>query len=159
MDLKTLFLTPKGRIGRKDFWIGLVLLLVSNAVFGASILIGWLWVFASVYFAICLFAKRLHDIGRSAWLVLTPFAIMLAAALIAAVGFALTIFSMAMTDLKDEWAALEKAGFSGAEPFLFIIAGAGLICFGLIVWLGSRPGQAQANVYGLPRARNLVTII
>lgn len=42
MDLQKLFLSADGRIARKDFWIGVVILIVANIVLGAvASFIGW----------------------------------------------------------------------------------------------------------------------
>ncbi len=42
MDLQKLFLNGDGRIGRQDFWIGIVILIVANIVLGfVAGLVGW----------------------------------------------------------------------------------------------------------------------
>lgn len=42
MDLQKLFLNGDGRIGRQDFWIGIVILIIANIVLGgAAGFVGW----------------------------------------------------------------------------------------------------------------------
>ena len=76
-----LYLNPKGRIGPAQFWRGIVLLLIVSLVISAlqlfvlgnqgiaSKLLGALNM-ALIYPLFCLYSKRLHDNGKSAWLFL-----------------------------------------------------------------------------------------
>ena len=71
MDISRVLLSPKGRIGPRDFLRGLILLT------GAGLIIQVLTVVASIGAAIlqypmlwayfCVFGKRLHDAGQTAW--------------------------------------------------------------------------------------------
>jgi uncharacterized membrane protein YhaH (DUF805 family) len=72
MDISHVLLSPKGRIGSRDFLRGLILLtgaslvvqvLTSSVSIGASVLqYPLLWGY------LCVLGKRLHDAGQTAWL-------------------------------------------------------------------------------------------
>ncbi|MEZ5997678.1 MAG: hypothetical protein R3B98_03175 [Hyphomonas sp.] len=74
MDIGYVLFSPRGRIGPRDFLRGLILLT------GASIIVQVAATFVSPAFSmiqpflvwayVCVFGKRLHDSGLTAWLVL-----------------------------------------------------------------------------------------
>lgn len=80
MNWVTLFLSPNGRIAPRPFWIGIGILALLHLLRAAialelaplpmqvASLIGWL----ALYPGICVLAKRLHDAGRSAFLIFVP---------------------------------------------------------------------------------------
>ena len=82
LDWKTLFLDANGRIGQKDYWIGIIILFAAGVVLSWIPLIGTLVSIASIYFGVCVSSKRLHDMGKSGWLAAIPYGV---TALIAAV--------------------------------------------------------------------------
>lgn len=68
MDLKHLFLSIDGRIGRQQFWLGVIPLAIIGAI--ASFIdpvAGGIVVLALLYFHVCVQGKRWHDRGKSAW--------------------------------------------------------------------------------------------
>jgi uncharacterized membrane protein YhaH (DUF805 family) len=68
-----MFFSAKGRVGRKDFWIASLLLVVLEAPLRLFGVVGALLALGLTIPHICLFAKRLHDLGRSGWLAAAPF--------------------------------------------------------------------------------------
>lgn len=74
MDFVKLFLSPNGRIGRLEFWIGFVILFAIDFALWKFAPFGRLVSLPLVYCWICLFAKRLHDYGQTGWWVLFPLA-------------------------------------------------------------------------------------
>lgn len=69
-----LLFNPNGRIARNRFWQGLVVLTVASILVAAAItaiaeMISLLN-YVLIYCYICVFGKRLHDSGRSAWWVI-----------------------------------------------------------------------------------------
>lgn len=72
MDFKTLFLSPEGRINRKPYWMGLLVLMGTSFVIqilagvAQSPAIGYLSIVILVP-AVMMAIKRLHDRGRSGW--------------------------------------------------------------------------------------------
>jgi len=75
MDHAYVLFDPTGRIGPRDFWRGVILLVASQVimqtalVYGPPILVVILSILslALVYPYLCVFGKRLHDAGKSAW--------------------------------------------------------------------------------------------
>ncbi|MEM8615746.1 MAG: DUF805 domain-containing protein [Pseudomonadota bacterium] len=67
----SLLLSPNGRIGRNRFWQGMVILtVISILVAAGSSMLGTLVAllgYLLIYPYICVYGKRLHDIGTTAW--------------------------------------------------------------------------------------------
>jgi uncharacterized membrane protein YhaH (DUF805 family) len=83
MNYETLFANPTGRTARGPFIAALATLLAVFAFY-------WLWVpgrtgqfamLVMIYPGMVLHARRLHDMGKSGWLVLLPGALLLATGL------------------------------------------------------------------------------
>lgn len=72
MDFRRTFFDPQGRAGPRDFARGLILLTgVMVAIQTLTVIAGPqtnVLQYALVFPYICVFAKRLHDAGQSAWL-------------------------------------------------------------------------------------------
>jgi len=140
MDWQRTFFSAQGRMGRSDFWIGYLIL------FGISALVGWIFPIglAALYATVCLFAKRLHDAGRSAWLILIPVGINIIMLSIALILFGSMIFAASRDDagIEDAWG---------------IAAVFGLIGFGLmgmtlnlafLIWVGASQPSPGDNRFG-----------
>jgi uncharacterized membrane protein YhaH (DUF805 family) len=144
-----LFLDSHGRIGRRDFWLAAgVLLVVSNLlhlIWGIGSLIS----FALFYCWVCLFAKRLHDMGKSGWLQIAPHVIN---AVCIFIGVTLGAFGLIMTFFSGRAAAATGVLFGGVMAW----AGALLVVFGIsavntlvfLLWVGLTRGQEELNAYG-----------
>lgn len=69
-----LLFSPNGRIGRNRFWQGMVVLTVASVVVAAgAVMLGTLFGligYALIYPYICVYGKRLHDAGLTAWWVI-----------------------------------------------------------------------------------------
>ena len=85
MDWVYLFTSFEGRIGRKEFWMGILVMFVVGIVAGVLDLVlgtakpdglglvGIIAVLIMLYQAIALYAKRWHDRGKSGWWTLISF--------------------------------------------------------------------------------------
>jgi uncharacterized membrane protein YhaH (DUF805 family) len=81
MNFDTLFVNPNGRTSRDQFVPALITILAVAAFY--QLLVGGrtgLWSLSVLLFpAFILHARRLHDMGRSAWLLVVPTVLMVAA--------------------------------------------------------------------------------
>lgn len=154
MDIGFLLFSTSGRIGRKGFWLGWLLLRVFSifalllfavvtgdynplgAYFGLAVLViaPLVW----IYMAVCVWGKRIHDLGKTAWLVpipvLAPLALFGSGSLIAvAIG-------------------LDTAAGAAVNGLSVLVAGG--LSIGMLVWVGASRGDNGENSYGSdPRAR------
>jgi uncharacterized membrane protein YhaH (DUF805 family) len=150
MSWQSVFFSSNGRIGPKDFWIAALILFVAWIVSHALHLLAffaWLLIW---YCWICLLAKRLHDAGRSGWLVLAPFV----------VGFAAGTIAMALSGIAAITAFATGGGmhdpgamamFWGSLGLVGMLLGiAGLVNLIFLLWVGLAAPQPGDNRYGPP---------
>jgi uncharacterized membrane protein YhaH (DUF805 family) len=154
MDWQTLFLKVEGRMGRKDYWIGVAILFVAGLILGNVPLIKMIWPFASIYFSVCVYGKRLHDIGQSAWMVLLPYGIIFGGVVLAAIvgGSAFLAAASTGSDTASAVGGMAGLGIAG-----LILVAAALASLGWVIWLGTRESEAGENQFGPPREVPLVT--
>jgi uncharacterized membrane protein YhaH (DUF805 family) len=72
-----MLLSPSGRMGRKDFWVAMVIFTVLVLLFNFALqclgnstlafLVSLPFPFLVLHMAYCVYGKRLHDMGRSFW--------------------------------------------------------------------------------------------
>jgi uncharacterized membrane protein YhaH (DUF805 family) len=99
--------------------------------------------------SVCLFAKRLHDMGRSGWLQLAPYVIGVLAFIIgfALFGSALVSAAMAMRNAAPGPGGLAVL-LGSLGGFLMVLGVAGLVNLIFLIWVGATPGQVGENIYG-----------
>ena len=148
IDWQTLFLSLNGRIGRVAFWIGFLAVMGASVVVNMIPFIGWLLGFALIWPQVAISAKRLHDLGRSAWWLLAPFVISILAFVLAAViGGAGLLVAMQQGEMNSIWTA---AGGVGVAMILVLLAFSAGIFF--LLWMGLSRGDPDPNRYGQPPA-------
>lgn len=144
MDWKSLFFTADGRIGRQAFWIGWLMLLGVHMVAGWIPLIGWALALAALFASVCLYTKRLHDMGRTGWWQVLP--IVLGPVLIFGSAMSIGVGAL-LADLTNIGDGLTLAGVGG----LFVsLAVAFVVMIGFTLWVGTAEGQPGENRYGEP---------
>ena len=145
-----LFLDPHGRIGRRDFWLGSAVLLVVGNLLHIILFFGTLISFSLFYCWVCLFSKRLHDLGKSGWIQLAPH-------VINALSIPLLIFMGALglvsALLGGRPLAMAGAlmGATWAVPILMVGSVAVLSTVIFMLWVGLSRGHEGANRYGAPQ--------
>jgi uncharacterized membrane protein YhaH (DUF805 family) len=147
MDFRALLLSPAGRVNREDFWIGFLILAALDLLILLIPAVGWIVVLASVYCWICLYIKRLHDMGKRAWLIAIPYGVWLIPVIAAVVmgGMAIVTGLVNGDDSGTSFSVL--AGLGG---FLTACGVAALVGLAFLLWMGLTPGQAGDNKYGAP---------
>jgi uncharacterized membrane protein YhaH (DUF805 family) len=150
MSWQSVFFSSNGRMGQKDFWIAALILFVAGIFSNALHLlapIAWLVVW---YCWICIGSKRLHDAGRSGWLVLVPIlAGFVAMCVFLVVGgiAAMTAFATGgMNSDPASWAVFWGSLGLGASAFGL----AGLVNLIFLLWVGLATPTAGDNRYGPP---------
>lgn len=151
MDWKTLFLSPEGRMGIKDFWLGFLILFGLWWVLNLVPLVGHLVQLAMIYSYVCLYAKRLHDMGRSGFWQLIPMAV---TAVCLTVGVTAAGAGIAAAVIQGDTEAV-LAAVAGGFLLLGLCALAGIVCLIFLTWVGVAGGQPGTNRYGPPPARSL----
>ncbi len=145
MDWKSLFFSAEGRIGRQAFWIGWLMLLGAHMVAGWIPVLGQVIALAAIFAWVCLCAKRLHDMGRTAWWQLLPIA--LGPVLI--IGSAIWIgMGAVLAELANADAGL--AAIAGVGGLFVSLAIALVSTIGFTLWVGLTEGQPGENRYGEP---------
>lgn len=128
MTFQSLFASPMGRTARGPFVGALIVLLLAAAFYAFLVHAGrnGEWVLVTLlYPAIVLHARRLHDMGKTAWLLLAP---------VALIGVAVW---MHMSGRKDQ-----------IQDYVSLAACIVAACFALWGLVGK--GQAGANRFGEP---------
>jgi uncharacterized membrane protein YhaH (DUF805 family) len=127
MNFDTLFVSAGGRTGRGQF-IGALITLLAVFAFYYFLVPGrnsqWVQL-VLLYPGVVLLARRLHDMGQTAWLLVVP------AALI----------------LVNAWLYLFNPGVSSKG---IVTAAAVVVSAAFIVWGLVGKGQAEANRFGTP---------
>jgi uncharacterized membrane protein YhaH (DUF805 family) len=111
----------------------------------AAIGIGTLLWLLSTYCWICLYSKRLHDIGRSGWLQIVPFVL---GWLLMTFGFAFgvaSVFGLLFSGLPHFLGGVVLGGMAVAFGMFCV---GGLMHLVLLLWLGLTRGQTGPNRYG-----------
>ena len=167
-NLFKLLFSPSGRMGRRDYLIGLVGLVIIFTLYGILInslggsMAGFFAVlafpFVILQIAYSVYGKRLHDIGRTLWPVTALICLMFLAMLIVMLVYGGADYFSAYSEYtrdnppSDEVVARLNAEFKPrqeeGEPVLKFIISALLISFSL--WLAIAKPQAGENAYGAP---------
>ncbi len=154
MSLATILFNPNGRIGAKDFWTGWAVVVAGNI---ASNLIGliqspiiglvsFVLFFALAYMGLCVYGKRLHDMGRSAWLVAVPWGIGLVTGVIGLVQSMPAL--MSATNGSPELLEDPVEALTLMQPF-FIWVGIGFLPWlAMTIWVGTAKPQPGDNKHG-----------
>jgi uncharacterized membrane protein YhaH (DUF805 family) len=165
--LKLLF-SPSGRIGRKDYAIGLVGLVVIFSLYGLLInalgasMAGFFAVlafpFVILQIAYSVYGKRLHDIGRTLWPVTGLICAILAAMIIVMLVFGGAEYFAAYSEysrdnpppaeLVERLEAEFKPRQEQGETILSATVAALLI--GFTLWLALAKPVGETNRYGAP---------
>jgi uncharacterized membrane protein YhaH (DUF805 family) len=143
-DIQKLMLSFEGRTRRSHFWIGWLILLGAGVVAGWIPLIGFLISLALIWPNLAITAKRLHDMGHTAWLMVIPWVVNILGVIFIFMSVGLSVF-MNTSALENEDPAAIMALFGpmlGGLGLLF------LVNLGFLLWIGLSDSQAGSNRFG-----------
>ncbi|MEI9964536.1 MAG: DUF805 domain-containing protein [Caulobacteraceae bacterium] len=153
MNWQILMLSTNGRSSRKDYWAGVV------ALVAAWVLSHLLHVFAPIiwilliYPWVCVYAKRLHDFGKSAWLMLIPFAVIAVCVVMALIFGGASAIAMMIAIGQGGSEPTSLAAFAGGIGAMMVLLGiAALAKLAFLIWVGVTPGDPGRQRLW-PRAR------
>ena len=161
----SLFLSPRGRIGRVEFAVGVAVLtafvIAQKYIFVVmgegliSFFLPMTFFFLTLHIVLCIFGKRLHDLASSLWPLMGLFSLMIIAAILVSLNFGgLEYFNtvMAHPEYAGDVAAMKQvqqvyqetlaANMPKVRLLMAIVPGA------FTLWLLLRPGVAGENKYG-----------
>ena len=150
MDWKNLYLSADGRIGKKEFWIGWIVLFAVGIVANLIPLINMIAGFVLIYPTVCVYSKRLHDSGKTGWLAALPYAVFIVAMVIGIAMFGTGIFAAAMSGSSGNDPAAAAAAMSGMGGFFGVMGLAFLFYIAFTLWVGLSNGDPGENRYGPP---------
>jgi uncharacterized membrane protein YhaH (DUF805 family) len=148
IDWKDLFLSFEGRIGRTHFWIGFALLFGVSFLLQFIPVIGQLVGLLLLWPQVAIHAKRLHDFGRTALLMLVPFVVTIVCIVAAAVTGGAAIFAAMRQNNNDALAQ----GAAGAGLLIIFLVLPFLVALGFLLWVGLTRSDPGENRYGPPPA-------
>ncbi|MEP3889601.1 MAG: DUF805 domain-containing protein [Hellea sp.] len=163
-----MLLSPAGRMGRKDFWIAMVvftaLVMLFNFVLSRlgnstlAFLISLPFPFLVIHMAYCVYGKRLHDMGRSFWPLTGMIVSLVAVAIVVMLAFGGSeyVSEFAQYDRKDDidpevqkeiieryQAEMRKSPATVSSVMMAIIGA-------FTLWCGLSKADPKANDYGKP---------
>lgn len=143
-DWQKLLFSFEGRTRRSHFWIGWLICLGVGVVAGWLPLIGIVLSIGLIWPNLAIAVKRLHDMGKSGWLVAIPWAVSIIGTIIAISMMGISAFTNAAALEREDPAAI--LGLLG--PALGLIAVLALVNLGFLLWIGLSEGQAGDNRFG-----------
>jgi uncharacterized membrane protein YhaH (DUF805 family) len=151
MNWQALFLSHHGRIGQKDYWVAVLILIVAWIVSHAlHVLAPLIWLLL-IYPWVCVIAKRLHDFGRSGWVILVPVAVDIAALCLAIVFGGASLVSAGYAAWSGGFDPSTWAVLLGAVGAMLVFLGiAGVVKIVFLLWVGLHAGDPGENRYGPP---------
>lgn len=144
-DWQKLFLSFEGRIRRTHFWIGWLILL------GVNVVIGWipivnLFSLVLIWPNLAISVKRLHDMGKTGWLIAIPW---VASTVLVIVGFvmvgAAAVTSGAGADYYENNPA---AALALMGPGIGAFIGSVIVPLAFLLWIGLVDSQKGENRFG-----------
>lgn len=142
-DWKTLLFSFEGRTRRSHFWIGWLIVQGLGFVLGLIPVVGILGL-VLIWPNLAINVKRLHDMGKSGWLVVIPIVANI-------VGF-IAVFATIGVQAIANSAALENEDPAAIIALIGPALGIGALLFvinvGFLLWIGLVDSQAGDNRFG-----------
>ncbi len=143
-DWQKLLFSFDGRIRRSHFWIGWLICLGVGVVAGWIPILGGLISLALIWPNLAISVKRLHDMGKSGWLVAIPFVVSFVAGIVAVATVGISAITNSAALEREEPAAI----FALIGPAIGFVALICLVNLGFLLWIGLSEGQRGDNRFG-----------
>mgnify|MGYP006196938053 FL=1 len=144
-DWQKLFLSFEGRIRRSHFWIGWLILLGVNVVISWIPFINLLGI-VLIWPNLAISVKRLHDMGKTGWLIAIPWVGSVVAFF---AGFAMVIAAAVANGYSEDYYEGNPAAvFALMGPAFGLFAIAGLLGLAFLLWIGIADSQKGENRFG-----------
>jgi uncharacterized membrane protein YhaH (DUF805 family) len=144
LDWQKLLFSFEGRTRRSHFWIGWLICFGAGAVANILPVVGQAIALALLWPNHAIAVKRLHDMGKSGWLVVIPWVVGIVGSIAAVSMMGLAAFTNASALEEGDPAAFVAL----LGPALGIFALIFLVCIGFLLWVGLSGGQSGDNRFG-----------
>ena len=143
-DWQKLLFSFEGRTRRSHFWIGWLICLGVGVVAGWIPILGGLISLALIWPQLAIAVKRLHDMGKTGWLVAIPWVANIVGVCVG-VGIlgVSAIMNQAALDREDPAAIMALLG-----PAFGIVVLLLLVNLGFLLWIGVTDSQPGDNRFG-----------
>ncbi|MFW5660179.1 MAG: DUF805 domain-containing protein [Oceanicaulis sp.] len=150
MDWGKVLFDPNGRIGQREFWTGVLVIIVGNLLVYALPVIGFLLWLILIWVGVAVYGKRLHDAGTTGWLHAIPWAVTIIMTIIAMVMVGARLFQLILESLGDSEPSQESIiGFIAASGgAIGMLTLGSLVWLGYTLWVGFLQSEPGANRYG-----------
>ena len=166
---RKMLLSPSGRMGRKDFWVGLIILTLLSSLFNFALqrlgnsqlafLISIPFPFLVLHMTYCVYGKRLHDMGRSFWPLTGMIVLLIFVAIVVMLAFGGTEYfsEFSQYDRKEDINPEEieriknayKKNLSEGNATVYNVMAS--IIFIFTLWCGISKSDSNINSYGKPK--------
>lgn len=143
-DWQKLLFSFEGRTRRSHFWIGWLICLGVGVVAGWIPILGGLISLALIWPNLAIAVKRLHDMGKTGWLIAIPWVVSVIGTIAAFSMIGISAFTNAAA--LDEGDPLAIMGLLG--PALGLFGLLMLVNLGFLLWIGLSDGQSGDNRFG-----------
>lgn len=175
MPIQKILFSPRGRMGRRDYAIGLVGIAVLSVIFNFALarmgnsvwafLISLPFPFIVLHMTYCVYGKRLHDLGRSFWAVTAMITLLLVIALSIMMSFGGAEYFAGFAEYDSKRPPSEAASQALKATYEAELAKGLPLMNGLMLgvigafslWLGLAKPQSGENRYG-PETRATATV-
>ena len=145
-DFQSAMFSFEGRLRRSHFWIGFLIIFGANVVLGWIPILGWLISLALIWPNLAISVKRLHDMGKTGWLIAIPWVGSVVAFF---AGFAMVIAAAVANGYSEDYYEGNPAAvFALMGPAFGLFAIAGLLGLAFLLWIGIADSQKGENRFG-----------
>ena len=145
-DFASAMFSFNGRLRRQHFWISWLILFGAGFVTGLIPIIGGLIGLVLIWPNLAISVKRLHDMGKTGWLIAIPWVGSVVAFF---AGFAMVIAAAVANGYSEDYYEGNPAAvFALMGPAIGLFAIAGLLGLAFLIWIGVVDSQKGENRFG-----------